>query len=322
MNIDISALADALSCVTDALIIGHGHPDGDCAGSAAALAALLSARGARARVLFPEPLPLRLRFLCDGVELLEALPSDFAESTLICTDVASPQQLGSLRDMLEGRIALRIDHHEVDTPYAARSFVSPDAAATGEIIFDLAERVGLDGLPSTAKAALFGAIASDTGCFKYANTTPETHIRAAKLLAAGVEGARVNQLLFDTKDMSQISAEGLVQRRLRLLCGGKVSAVIIENTEYKDGLSISDFETAVDIARSPRGVRIAIVIKGTATDGVYRVSLRGNDKTTVSGIAAAFGGGGHALAAGCTIYAPDGEATLELLLEKVKAALH
>lgn len=321
MKIDLSDLEQALAGVTDALIFGHSHPDGDCSGSAAALAALLRARGARARILFPEPLPLRLRFLCDDVELLETLPDDFAASTLICTDVASPQQLGDLREAIGGKIALRIDHHEVDTPYAAREFVDPDAAATGEILFDLCERFGLEKLPATAKAALFGAISSDTGCFKYANVTPETHIRAAKLLAAGVDGARINQLLFDTKEMSQIAAEGLAQSRLRLFCGGKVSAVIIENTDYKDGLTMSDFETAVDIARCPRGVKIAIVIKGAPRDGVYRVSLRGNDKTPVSGIAAAFGGGGHALAAGCTVHAPSGEATLELLLEKIEARL-
>ena len=318
MKTDLSALENALTGITDALIVGHSHPDGDCAGSAAALAALLRAMGARARVLFPEPLPLRLCFLCDGVPLLKALPDDFAASTLICTDVASPQQLGSLREPTEGKIALRIDHHEVDTPYAAREFVDPAAAATGEILFDLCERFGLDRLPETAKAALFGAISSDTGCFKYANVTPETHIRAAKLLAAGVDGAQINRLLFDTKEMSQIAAEGLAQSRLRLLCDGKISAVLIENTDYKDGLAMSDFETAVDIARSVRGVKIAIVIKGALENGVYRISLRGNGNTPVSGIAAAFGGGGHTLAAGCTIRASSGEEALRMLLCEVE----
>ena len=271
-------------------------------------------------MLFPEPLPLRLRFLCDGVELLEALPDDFAASTLICADVASPQQLGGLREIIGDKIALRIDHHAVDAPYAARTFVDPDAAATGEIVFDLCERFGLEKLPATAKAALFGSISSDTGCFKYANVTPETHIRAAKLLAADVDGARINQLLFDTKEMSQIAAEGLAQSRLRLFDSGKVSAVVVENTDYRNGLVMSDFETAVDIARSPRGVKIAIVVKGAPERGVYRVSLRGNDKTPVSDIAAAFGGGGHTLAAGCTIHAPSGEAALQMLLAEIKKA--
>ena len=93
--------------------------------------------------------------------------------------------------------------------------------------------------------------------------------------------AQVNQLLFDTKDMTQIRAEGLAQSRLRLLCGGRVSAVVIENTDYTDGLAMSDFETAVDIARSVRGVKIAVVVKGAPKAGVYRVSLRGNDGTPV-----------------------------------------
>ena len=140
----------------------------------------------------------------------------------------------------------------------------------------------------------------------------------AALLTAGVDGARVNQLLFDTKEMSQIRAEGLAQSRLRLFDGGRVSAIVIENTDYTDGLVMADFETAVDIARSVRGVQIAIVIKGAPKAGVYRVSLRGNDNTPVSGIAAAFGGGGHLLAAGCTIEAASGDAALQLLLDEVE----
>ncbi len=318
MSVDISALRAALDGVRDALVVGHSHPDGDCTGSAASLAAYLIAGGARARVLFPEPLPLRLRFLCDGVELLETLPDDLDDVTVICTDVASAVQLGGLREALEHRVAIRIDHHEVSTPYAAREFVDPAAAATGEILFDLYAETGLSRLPMTAKAAVFGAIASDTGCFKYANVTPSTHLRAAALLTAGVDDARVNQLLFDTKEMSQIRAEGLAQSRLRLFDGGRVSAIVIENTDYTDGLVMADFETAVDIARSVRGVQIAIVIKGAPKAGVYRVSLRGNDNTPVSGIAAAFGGGGHLLAAGCTIEAASGDAALQLLLREIE----
>ena len=318
MSVDISALRAALDDVRDVLIVGHSHPDGDCAGSAASLAAYLAADGARARVLFPEPLPLRLRFLCDGVELLETLPDDLDGVTVICTDVASAVQLGSLREALEGRVAIRIDHHGIGASYAAREFVDPAAAATGEILFDLYTETGLSRLPMTAKAAVFGAIASDTGCFKYANVTPSTHLRAAVLLAAGVDGARVNRLLFDTKDRTQIRAEGLAQSRLRLFDGGRVSAIVIENTDYTDGLVMADFETAVDIARSVRGVQIAIVIKGAPKAGVYRVSLRGNDNTPVSGIAAAFGGGGHLLAAGCTIEAASGDAALQLLLREIE----
>lgn len=320
MSVDISALRAALDGVRDALIVGHGHPDGDCTGSAASLAAYLTANGARARVLFPEPLPERLRFLCDGVDLLESLPDDFAQSTVICTDVASPEQLSSLRVPLAAHAAIRIDHHEVSTSYAAQEFVVPEAAATGEILFDLYAEAGLSRLPMPAKTAVYGAIASDTGCFKYANVTPETHLRAAALLMAGVDAARVNCLLFDTKELCQIRAESLAQERLQLCLGGRVSAVVLENADYTNGLTMADFETAVDIARSVRGVEIALVLKGTPTPGTYRVSLRGNAGVPVSGIAAAFGGGGHLLSAGCTVVAENGEAALAKLLVAIEAA--
>lgn len=321
-KLDFLTLFDKVCAAENALIIGHRRPDGDCVGSAAALTHLLHSMGRRAEVMFPDPVPKRLDFLLAELSARATLPAGLGSWRIICVDVASPDQLGSLAAPLSGRVFLRIDHHDVGSAYAQFEFVRRHAAAAGEIIFDLCERAAalglVDKIPPAALAAAYGAISSDTGCFKYSNVTPETHLRAARLIAAGVPAAAINLRLFDTKDKSQIRAEGIVQNAIELYEDGRVSAVVIDRDRFTDGLTYEDFDTAVDITRSVRGACVAVIVKSTDEDGVYRVSLRGNNRTRVSGIAAAFGDGGHTCAAGCTLRARDGREALRRVLEKIR----
>ena len=322
---DFSAVGRVLSGDKPALVIGHSHPDGDCVGSAVALAELIEAIGGSAQVLFPDPVPERLAFLLGGREVPDALPEDLDAYDIFCVDVASPAQLGDLRDALSGRVALRIDHHDVGVPYAKEEFVEPTAAATGEILFDLCNYLfrskRLAAIPPRAAYAMFGAISSDTGCFKYANTTSGSHLRAALLMQNGVNAAEINRLLFDTKDFSKIRAEGLAASRLRVFADGKIACIAVEKSDYKDGVTLEDFETAVDIARAVRGTHAAAVIKASPVkENVYRVSLRSNG-LNVAEVAAQFGGGGHIRAAGCTLTCKTAEAAVEIIVSALEEAL-
>ena len=112
-NIQMDALLQAILPCKNALIVGHSHPDGDCVGSAVALAELIEALGGKAEVLFPEPAPLRLAFLLQGRTELPEVPENLADYTVIAVDVASPTQLGYKKDALADKITLRIDHHDV-----------------------------------------------------------------------------------------------------------------------------------------------------------------------------------------------------------------
>lgn len=316
-NIDVGALFSAVEKCKNSIIIGHSHPDGDCVGTAVALACLIEELGGKAEVIFPEKAPRRLEFMLEGRKELDTLPEALDGYDIICVDLASPVQMASLREAIEGKVKLRIDHHDVGTPYAKDEFVDPHAAATAEIIFDLWEyasgRGKTDDLTNEAKAALFGAISSDTGCFKYANVTPKTHIRAAKLIEMGTPSAEINRLLFDTKDQSQLKAEGIALSRLETFKDGRISGIAIELSDYGDNLGIKDFETAIDIARSVRGAECAVVVKASPTVGTFRASLRANGDTDVSKIAAHFGGGGHIRAAGCTILCNSAKEALGMI---------
>lgn len=305
-NIDFAALLEKVKQCKNALIVGHSHPDGDCVGTAVALAELVEALGGEAKVIFPEPAPLRLQFLLQGRTELPDLPADLENYDIIAVDVASLTQFGDRKDALCGKVALRIDHHEVGQPYTDINFADPKAAAAGEILFDLwlyAKQVGaVEHISDKAAYAAFGAISSDTGCFKYANVTSATHIRAAALLECGVDTAEINRLLFDTKDLRTLKAEGIANRNLRLYADGQIALIAIDHADYDSELGIKDFETAIDIARSVRGVRLAAAIKAAPAKNTYRVSLRSTDGTDVAAVAAGFGGGGHLRAAGCTLY--------------------
>lgn len=317
-KINIAELFSKIELCKNAIIVGHSHPDGDCVGSAVALAALIEALGGKAQVIFPEKAPARLGFILEERNELEELPENLDGYDFIGIDLASPIQMASLRETLEVRFALRIDHHEVCVPYARNEFVDANASAAGMLVFGIWEYAvasgKVKGYTKEALTALFAAISSDTGCFKYANVTDETHITAAKLIALGAPAAYINRMLFDTKEMNQLKAEGIAISRLESFDGGAISAVALDLCDYGGDLGIKDFETGIDIARCVRGTRCAVIVKASPTPETYRVSLRANDDTDVSAVAAVFGGGGHVRAAGCTIL---GSSAREVLLKVV-----
>ncbi len=323
--IDTVSLLSQIEKCKNAIIVGHSHPDGDCVGSAVALANLVEALGGKAEIIFPEKAPYRLGFILGERKELDALPENLDGFQIICVDLASPVQMASLREAIEARALIRIDHHDVSMPYAKHEFVAPHAAATGFIIFELYKYALGEGKISNISAeaidAMYAAISSDTGCFKYANVTAATHITAARLIDLGAHAAEINRLLFDTKDESQLRAEGIALSRIETFENGQISAVAIELSDYENGLNIKDFETAIDFARCVRGARCAVSVKASPTVGVFRASLRANDDIDVSKIAALFGGGGHIRAAGCSLEAASAKEALGMIVNELKKVL-
>ncbi|MBE6678930.1 MAG: bifunctional oligoribonuclease/PAP phosphatase NrnA [Ruminococcaceae bacterium] len=323
--IDIVSLLSAVEKCQNAIIVGHSHPDGDCVGSAVALAHLIEGLGGKAEIIFPEKAPHRIEFILGGRKELDALPENLDGFQIICVDLASPVQMASLRDAIENRVCIRIDHHDVSTPYAAEEFVAPKAAAAGYIIFELYKYALGEGkvceIPLEAVNAMYAAISSDTGCFKYANVTPATHITAARLIEIGANAAEINRLLFDTKDENQLKAEGIALSRIETFANGQISGIAIELSDYEGGLNIKDFETAIDFARSVRGARCVVSVKASPTVGTFRASLRSNDDTDVSKIAAMFGGGGHIRAAGCSVEASSAKEALDMIVKELEKVL-
>ena len=322
-RVSISEVAGTLSTPANTLILYHVRPDGDTIGSALALCEAVKCFGSRAYVAGSDEIPERLRFLCKEdftSALYSNLPADFKPDRIITVDAAAPALLGEVYDLLADKINLMIDHHEMSSVFANNCIVT-SAAACGQIILDIIFKMFDDKreIPMNVLECCYAAIASDTGCFKYSNVTPETHKAAADLMSLGVNTAEINTLLFDTKSEKQLCAESLAASRVKTYCGGKVSVVTFPYSLKKDyGLLDEHLETIVDIARCISGVMIAVAVKQPHNDDRYRISLRSNCNIDVSKICSEFDGGGHKKAAGCTVIAHSAEEASK----KILGAIH
>ena len=176
----------------------------------------------------------------------------------------------------------------------------------------------LERIPPRALTCIYAAISSDTGGFKFSNTTPRTHMIAAKLIELGVDTAEINRKLFDCKSVAQIKAEGEAARRLKLFDGGRI-AVTSMPYSAKAELEVEDDDlaTIIEIPRSVSTAEVAISVRQPEEKGFFRVSMRSVGEIDVAAVCATFGGGGHKRAAGCSVEAND----IDGAIEKVVAAV-
>ncbi len=307
--VSFAEAADVICNNKKILILFHVHPDGDSVGSAFALRAFVESFGGRAWCVCADQLPDRLQFAAlDAQEsvLVQDIPEDFAPDAIISVDTASPTQLGGLYDIYKDKICLMIDHHASGTVYADYC-IDPHASACGEVLYNILEiaanKLGGE-LSREVKRLIYTAISSDTGCFKYNNVTPYSHILASKLIADGIDGADINHKLFGIKSLKQMQVEHAGFERMNLHLDGKIAIITFPYDLKKQyGAEDEDLETLIDVARCIKGVLVAAVIKQPTQENKFRVSMRSSCDFDVSEICKLYGGGGHVRAAGCTVTA-------------------
>lgn len=324
-QIAFESIRSYLAPARDTLVLFHRSPDADAVGSAYAMKKILEALGSRAYCVCESEVPDRLSFLLFGEQesvLPESVPDDFSVSRIVSVDTASPSQLGGLYERYGDRIDLMIDHHGKGEQYARYAYVRPDAAATGEILFDLIKELGTQIFTDTVATALYAAISADTGGFRFSNTSPKTHLRAAELLSFGIDAAWINHLLFEYKSMEQLRAEAAGFSNLSLYANGKIAVIAFPYAlKVSLGLLDSHLETLIDVARSVAGVKVAFCIRQPLDEGRFRVSSRSSCDFDVSALCASFGGGGHVKAAGCTIFASDISEAQKMLMDAIDFSL-
>ena len=305
------------------LILYHVRPDADAVGSAFALREILRIMNIPAYCACSDEIPERLFFLTDGVQgsalLDDELKIDYER--IISVDSASPSQLGSLFERLHRDVDIMIDHHAKGTVYAD-NYIEPLAAATGEIIYLMARRMVelgyIERIPERTLNCVYAAISADTGCFRFANTTPRTMRIGAELIEAGVDLSYINTLLYDSKPLVQIKAEGEAIYRLKTYMGGKVSSVVFPySLKCSLGASSEHLETLIDVARSVGGAEVAFVVKQNTEENLFNVSMRSVGRVDVAEICSRFGGGGHQRAAGCRLVAESAESAEKKVLEEI-----
>ena len=289
-------------------ILTHARPDGDTIGSATALCVSLRQLGKNAYVLENEEASPFLERCLLGLTVKEPGEND----TLVCVDVASPHLLPGAHQKYLPRLALRIDHHFSAVSFTAEELVDSTSAACGEIIYDLITAMGAE-MTKEIAWRLYIAISTDTGCFRYSNTTAHTYRVAAACADTGADLYPITQELFDTTSISELKLQNWMVEHAQFLCGGKAAVCAIPKS-MEDNVSKEDLEGISGFLRSIEGVKISATLR--EIEGSSKVSIRAVPGFDASEVARQFGGGGHKGAAGATLAMP-----LNIAVDAVAGAL-
>lgn len=310
--ISASAAASFLERSDKFVILTHASPDGDTLGSAYALADALCALNKRVFVVCPDKIPEKFGYLIKEYEAFEP-------ETVVAVDIADEKLLGSLYDRYSGRAALCIDHHGSNTKYAEMLYLEADAAAACECIYNVINELGTMITPYMA-SCLYTGIATDTGCFKFSNTTPRSHRYAAELIEKGADYGEINRVMFEVKSRGRIAMERKVLENIEFYYGGRCAVITVTRDMIKEtGCPLGDLDGVTAMSRQIEGVQIGVTIK-EKPDGKYKVSLRTFEPYNAADICAAFGGGGHIRAAGCE-FSCDIESAKRQLLSAIGEVL-
>lgn len=310
MSIDIKTAAKMLEAMDDIVIITHQNPDGDTLGCAFALYFTLTERGKRVRVVNEKSIPKKYAFMYDGYA-----DSDFEEKFVVAVDVASTSLFGKGLEGYADRVDLCIDHHKSNTLYAKNTLLMSSVAAACEIVYDVI--LEMDGkISDKALLCVYTGVSTDCGCFKYSNTTIKAHEIAALAIERKIDVYRINQLMFECKSRAQLEIERAALSSLEYYFGGKCAVIAVPySLLLKTGAEECDLDALPSMTRQIQGVDVGVVIK-ERNEGEFKISLRTGKSPDASAICSEFGGGGHAGAAGCTIYG-DLDKAKSLILEVI-----
>lgn len=292
-------------------IVTHRGPDGDTVGSAAALCRGLRQLGKHAHVLANSQVPLKYEYLLEGLTKPHAEEND----TVITVDVPAPHMISvDSADLME-RIDLRIDHHSSSTAFGDKELVDGTAAACGEIVYDLLMEMQVR-LDIPMADALYTAVSTDTGCFRYHNTTSHSYLVAAACKEVSPNLSDIARELFDTVTLGRLRLQGWIVEHLQLLKGGTVAICAIPlKLKEQLGLTEADMENISGFPRSIAGVKLAATLR-EEEEGPVKLSVRAVPGYDAAAVCEKFGGGGHKGAAGAGL-----DMTLDEALEAVKAAM-
>lgn len=310
----IGAICEKLKSAERISILMHRRPDGDAVGSATALGEALSLLGKKVSLHCSDPIPAKYQFL-----LTENTPvGDTPEGTIVCVDLATAQMAETYEAFAE-RADIVIDHHATNGGYGALSLVRPAAASCTEVLYDIITELGV--FSSAIATSIYVGLATDSGCFKYDNTTAQTHSVAAQVMQKGnIAVGEINRKLFIEMSKAEFAIRKMAQEKTYSFADGKAQMMTVTREMMaKAGASESEMESLPSLPMQIEGTVMSACIK-ESDENHYRVSMRSNGSVDVSAICAIFGGGGHKAAAGCTLVG-DLDAVQNKLKEAMQGAL-
>jgi bifunctional oligoribonuclease and PAP phosphatase NrnA len=308
------------------LLTCHIRPDCDAVGSEVAMARILRSLGKDVLLVNDFALPPNLRFL-DEDRQTRQLGKDVAADQLgdrqviIVLDTTAWAQLGAMGDVLRKSRAMKavLDHHVSEDDLGAELFKNTDAEATGRLVVEAADALGVPLVPQIAQP-LFAALATDTGWFRFSSTTAETLRVAARLIEAGASPDQLYKQLYETDTLARLQLIGRTLARSRSELGGRLVHTWIERADFDaTGALPSDSEDVINMTLTVGGTEVAIIFV-EQIGGALKLSLRSRSEVDCSRLAEQFGGGGHKRAAGATIREPLAVAQARVL-DAVRAAM-
>ncbi len=298
----------------DFLILTHIRPDGDTLGCAAGLCAALRKVGKHASTLYN---PGTTGTFANFMEGFWAQPGEYFRH-IVAVDIATEGLFFPEEDMFRGRVELCIDHHISNEEYAENLCLEAEKAACGEIILEIVHH--LCPLDDAIATPLYMAVSTDTGCFVYANTTPDTMLAAAELMRYSTRYPAVNKQCFRTKSFNRLRLEARVAEEMELYHQGLVVVVAVSCRMMEElHATVQDAEDLAAFGGQVEGVRVAATLREQDSGKATKLSLRTDSSVLNASDTCVFlGGGGHAEAAGATLPLPLDEAK-QVVLEAIEA---
>lgn len=317
---NLKQLAMEIEKVPEAALFSHVSPDGDCLGSMLALSLALESIGNKVFCYNTGPLPHNLKFL-PGINKIEFSIPENLPDTLIFIDCAEAERAHSnIKDLLKRKNVINIDHHVSNDLFGSINWVDPGAAATGEIIYHLIKKLGVE-ISKEIAINLYAAIITDTGRFSFSNTTAKSFKIAAELVKTGIDLVAINNILFEQKSLAQTKLLQKALCNLELLQNGKLAIILLSQRDFEEvGAEESLSEGLVNYARNIENVEAAALLKELDNKEI-KVSFRSNSWLDVNKVASKFGGGGHVRASGCSINLPLAKAK-ESVISALEEALN
>lgn len=295
------------------LLLTHVRPDGDTLGSAAALALALRKLGKRAWVGYNSGVTETYAGYMEGCYP----PADFVPEHIVAVDIATEHLLPAEFEPYRGRIELCIDHHPSNEGYAGETCLDASAAACGEIVYRICKLLGE--MDAAIAKQLYIAITTDCGCFVYNNTTPATHRIAAELMEYGDFWKQVNRNCFQTLSLKEIKLQQRLLGSMEFFDGGALAVGAISLADLAEfQASQGDSEELASWANKIQGVKASATLR-QLEERVWKVSLRTDGSLNATRVCALLGGGGHAAAAGASMYDVDEAQARRRVLEAVRA---
>ncbi len=309
-NCSLAETGELLKAAKKLVIVSHVSPDGDTLGSSLALMHALRMLGKDVIMNVDDDISTVYSFLPGIAEYRRFAPDESVDADLlVIIDASSADRAGNAMEVVKSPAVLNIDHHKTNTRFADYLYLDSDAAATAEIIYSLLLEMGIK-LTRDIAPCIYEGIYTDTGSFKYSNTTSNTLKTAADLLNYEVNPSLISDNM-ELKSRSQVEMLRKVLETLTFLKDGKIAYIEIPLELYDHNVETDAF---ISYPRYVEGVEIALLFK-QVEENLTRVSFRSKD-IDVAKIALSFGGGGHKKAAGCSVYAPLKEAE-KVILEAV-----